>query len=106
MATKERLDQNGPVSRGEKRLSVSKLDYPDEREGAWSPVETNEAHDRLEAVSDAFKTILQNLGEDVDREGLLRTPMRAAKALFFFTKGYEEDIKCELVAGCKGGCWS
>lgn len=51
--------------------------------------------ERLKVVSDALKTILEAVGEDVEREGLVRTPLRAAKALFFFTKGYEENIECE-----------
>ena len=36
--------------------------------------------------------IFSTLGEDASREGLLDTPMRAAKALMFFTKGYEDTI--------------
>jgi GTP cyclohydrolase I len=33
------------------------------------------------------------MGEDVEREGLESTPMRAAKALTFFTKGYTQTIE-------------
>lgn len=32
------------------------------------------------------------MGEDPDREGLLETPERFAKAMLFFTKGYEENV--------------
>jgi len=40
-----------------------------------------------------YKAILQDLGEDTQRQGLLKTPERAAKALMFFTKGYQESIQ-------------
>ena len=40
-----------------------------------------------------YKAILQDLGEDTSRQGLLKTPERAAKALMFFTKGYQENIQ-------------
>ncbi len=39
----------------------------------------------------AVMTILDCLGEDVEREGLLETPERVTKALFFLTKGYGES---------------
>ncbi len=37
--------------------------------------------------------ILKELGEDVQREGLERTPERVAKALQFLTSGYQKDVK-------------
>ncbi|MCL2650969.1 MAG: GTP cyclohydrolase I FolE [Candidatus Azobacteroides sp.] len=45
---------------------------------------------KKEGIAFHYKKILELLGEDVDREGLLRTPDRVAKALMFFTKGYQE----------------
>ncbi|XP_023196201.1 GTP cyclohydrolase 1-like [Xiphophorus maculatus] len=47
---------------------------------------------RLPALEAAYTSILRHLGEDTDREGLLRTPLRAAKAIQFLTKGYHETI--------------
>ncbi|PVH96435.1 GTP cyclohydrolase I [Periconia macrospinosa] len=51
-----------------------------------------EENGRLAKLSGAVRTILECIGEDTSREGLLRTPERYAKALLFFAKGYEEDL--------------
>lgn len=55
--------------------------------------------DRLSQMEKSYKNILTELGEDVNREGLLRTPLRAAKAMQFLTKGYNESIKGECLVG-------
>lgn len=44
-----------------------------------------------EKIAAHYKEILRLLGEDPEREGLLKTPERVAKALQFLTKGYQED---------------
>lgn len=46
----------------------------------------------------AVRTLLECVGEDADREGLLATPDRYAKALLHFTKGYQENVE-EIVNG-------
>ena len=44
-----------------------------------------------EELAGHYKSIINLLGEGVDREGLLKTPERVAKAMQFLTKGYHED---------------
>jgi len=48
--------------------------------------------ENIEALADAFREILEAVGEDVDREGLRRTPIRAARALEFLTQGYRQNL--------------
>lgn len=61
--------------------------------------ETKEQADkRLAKMCGAVRTILECVGEDADREGLLATPSRYAKALLFFTKGYQENVR-DIVNG-------
>lgn len=51
-----------------------------------------QAEERLERMRMAVRTLLQCVGEDPDREGLLGTPLRYAKALLFLTKGYQANM--------------
>ncbi len=44
-------------------------------------------------IEDAVTTILKEIGEDPQREGLLKTPSRVSKAYDFLTKGYREDAQ-------------
>lgn len=43
-------------------------------------------------MKELYKKMLIELGEDVTREGLLRTPERAANAMRYLTKGYDENL--------------
>ena len=45
----------------------------------------------LDTLAKHYEEILKLLGEDPQREGLLKTPMRVAKAMQTLTRGYEED---------------
>src|ERR1700736_6685787 len=46
----------------------------------------------LELLEKAYHTLLEAIGEDVDRQGLRRTPIRAARALEFLTQGYRQNL--------------
>ena len=45
----------------------------------------------IEELADHYKEVLKLLGEDPEREGLQKTPMRVAKAMQTLTKGYQMD---------------
>ena len=43
------------------------------------------------SLSSNYKEVIENLGEDPNREGLLKTPERVAKAMQFLTQGYDQN---------------
>ncbi|WP_394748693.1 GTP cyclohydrolase I FolE [Spongiimicrobium salis] len=49
-------------------------------------------------VRENYSSIITGIGENVDREGLLKTPERAAKAMQFLTQGYEQNA-VEILKG-------
>ena len=51
-----------------------------------------------DAVTERYKSIIEDLGENTKREGLIKTPERAAKAMQFLTQGYEQDA-AEILKG-------
>lgn len=53
-------------------------------------VDTQTLQARIDLASH-YKNIIDLLGENTEREGLLKTPERVAKAMQFLTKGYKED---------------
>ncbi len=57
-----------------------------------------EARHSQPGIEDSVRKILKHLGEDPDREGLLKTPYRVARAFEYLTKGYQQDPK-EVING-------
>lgn len=46
----------------------------------------------LDNMEHAYRDIITAIGEDLSRPGLIDTPLRAAKAMQFLTRGYDQDI--------------
>lgn len=50
----------------------------------------NEKENKItKAIAEHFSDVIEKLGEDINREGLVKTPKRAAKAMQFLTHGYD-----------------
>ena len=47
----------------------------------------------LETLEEAYRSLLEAIGEDPNRQGLVRTPIRAARALEFLTNGYRQNLE-------------
>lgn len=59
------------------------------RESKPHPIPENASEEMTEAV----RTMLLNIGEDPEREGLLKTPKRVAEAMRFLTSGYNQSLE-------------
>jgi GTP cyclohydrolase I len=46
----------------------------------------------IDSLSESYRNAIEAIGENPEREGLLDTPKRAAKALEFLTSGYRQDL--------------
>ena len=47
---------------------------------------------KLAGMEQSFRSLLESIGEDPERQGLLRTPNRAARAFDFLTAGYRQNL--------------
>ena len=81
-----------------RKLRLSKFDTQGAHVTWKDDREQEQAEAAIGKVEAAFSSIIESVGDpNPDRDGLKKTPMRAAKALMYFTKGYEEDLESEYI---------
>ncbi|KHN81413.1 GTP cyclohydrolase 1 [Toxocara canis] len=83
-------DDNHDLTRRSKRQNYSDSRMNDKKFGSEEEELSRSPH--LDDMIKAYTSVIKHVGEDVERQGLLKTPERAAKAMLFFTKGYEENL--------------
>jgi GTP cyclohydrolase I len=58
-----------------------------------SPVGRRRGNDSEKMMDQYFRKVLEHIGEDPKREGLIKTPIRAARAFEFMTQGYKKNVE-------------
>jgi GTP cyclohydrolase I len=62
------------------------------KEDQFAPMTRLEGAATPDPLEESVRAFLRQLGEDPEREGLLRTPQRVARSLRFLTSGYQQDV--------------
>ncbi|XP_057323194.1 GTP cyclohydrolase 1 isoform X2 [Microplitis mediator] len=93
---KEKDEGNGVTNKQGTSVCVDKISTGHEKCTFHHDLELDHRPPTKEALlpemSKSYRRLLRSLGEDPDRQGLLKTPERAAKAMLFFTKGYDQSL--------------
>lgn len=90
-----------PITNGKfepsRQLKLSKFDTQGVHVTWKDHKEQQKAEAAMGEVEAAFSTIIDSVRDpNPERDGLKKTPRRAAKAIMYFTKGYEEDLQSQL----------
>lgn len=78
--------------------TIAKENSAPKKKGSLLEFESKTSRGSRSSIAAHLKEVIQALGEDPEREGLLSTPERAEKALRYLTSGYSADVK-EIVNG-------
>jgi hypothetical protein len=81
------------INNGDNELVSKRIAYNTQKSREQEKNDASAAEERIECISRSYLEILNSIGEDPNRQGLLKTPQRAARALMHFTKGYEEVLQ-------------
>ena len=85
------------ISEPSRQLKLSKFDTQGVNVTWKDHKEQQRAEAAISEVETAFSTIIDSVRDpNPERDGLKKTPRRAAKAFMYFTKGYEEDLQSQF----------
>src|SRR5256885_4309209 len=81
-------DGNSDVKASGVRNGETELQAAERRIASLRPC----AAAKLAGMEESFRSLLESVGEDPERQGLRRTPNRAARAFDFLTAGYRQSL--------------
>ena len=87
-----KVDGNFEAKTSETRNGETELQAAERRIANLRPC----AAAKLAGMESSFRSLLESVGEDPERQGLLKTPNRAARAFEFLTAGYRQSLDALL----------